>query len=117
MILRKMNDWFARYPLSFGLIVVALCVGVLAFTALVQSWRIDDNSVRIEHIHRRDCLVDAFQVAQGTYVRALASRDPAQVASADVDYIETARRLARFTAGDEEVECVVPVLLPEKDGG
>ena len=103
-LLRKINDWLVHYPFTFALLVIGCASLALAGVALVQGSRIDNNSLRIDHIQQRDCFVDSFQVAQAKFVQALVGQDSARIAATLPDYQHATDALSRFNRG-ENTQC------------
>lgn len=107
-MIRRLNGWMLRYPLSFAIIAVSVAVGVIAASQFVQSAQTNRNTASLRHVQQRNCFVDAFQVAQGEAVLAAMTRDPARLAAALPDYDATKKDLARFNSGDRTVVCHPP---------
>lgn len=85
-LIRKVNDWLVRYPLTFALVVVAFASMGLSATALIQGARIDDNSTRLDQIENQQCLDARYKFAQTTFIDALIKRDPAAIKAATTEY-------------------------------
>jgi hypothetical protein len=104
----RVNDWLVRYPLTFAVIVMAFAVAVIAVgltvTTYVQGGRIDDNTLRLDHIENQQCLDARYKFAQTTFIDALIKRDPVAIEAATADYRARSIDLVS-NAGGRHITC------------